>query len=635
MRSTLQPSSSTPGALAARPTHSNRSGWRRFIWIAVLALIVVLLIQVARIAQSGWTAYQLVSELRTMAQAGSPLEQLPQMHTQVEQLSITLEQLARQVRLFNPLLRRMGWLPTYGPTLAASPDLLVVAQELSALASEGLALVEPALAEADNQSRLRQAVTLLAGAENQLAGMTAHAQAAQQALAAVPVEQLHPLLAQNLAQAQPLLPLLTAGLQSAPSLPHLLGFNNPATYLVLVQNNDELRATGGFISAIGTLHLENADIAGLEFADSYAYMRPDLQYPPAPAPMQRYMNIPLLLVRDANWSPDLPTSAQLIKAMFTHDTGATVQGIVTVDLRAVELLIGGLGPLQIEGADEPISGANVVEQVKQFWTAPTDAGGTIETVGLGAWWGQRKDFIPLLANSALQRLQSGEVNLIALLQATLQALDERAIQVWVDEPAVAAPLAELGWDGGLHPADHGDFLALVDTNMGYNKVDAVLERALHYTVAWPQAGQPALATLTITYTHPLNATDDICTPTPRYGVTYEDLTQRCYFNYLRLYTPLGSELVHMTGVQPDSVLSQRGEGNTQLFAGYFILQPGQQGVVTVQYTLPADLTPANYTLLVQRQSGLRPLPLQLEIDSQTTTTILAEGRFTWSLAAMR
>ena len=60
----------------------------------------------------------------------------------------------------------------------------------------------------------------------------------------------------------------------------------------------------------------------------------------------------------------------------------------------------------------------------------------------------------------------------------------------------------LGW--GLQPEPGADFLAVVDTNMGYNKVDAVVERSLGYTVTWPDGpDQPAMATVTFTYTHPI------------------------------------------------------------------------------------------------------------------------------------
>ncbi len=79
------------------------------------------------------------------------------------------------------------------------------------------------------------------------------------------------------------------------------------------------------------------------------------------------------------------------------------------------------------------------------------------------------------------------------------ALDERALQIWSTQPTIAAELAGLGWDGGLHPSSSLDFLALVDTNMGYNKVDAVVERALTYQLQWPTGpGTPALATTTVT-----------------------------------------------------------------------------------------------------------------------------------------
>lgn len=427
------------------------------------------------------------------------------------------------------------------------------------------------------------------------------------------------------------LPPAALGIQLGPLLPKLIGLNGSATYLILVQNNDELRATGGFISAFGLLTLENARITELEFVDSYRLFNADLPYPPAPPPMQRYMDIPLLTLRDANWSPDLPTSAQLLQTLYRRETGRLVDGIVTLDLRAVELLVGALEPLEIEDAGEPITGATVIEQIKQLYTVPPSLDADIETAGLGAWWGARKEFIPLLARSARERVESGNVDFFKLLAAVQTATSERAIQLWLDDPAAQAQLVELGWDGGLHPANGADFLALVDTNMGYNKVDAVVERALDYTVTWPDgAGQPAQATVTITYTHPLSVTDEVCEATPRYGAAYEDMVERCYFNFVRLYTPGGSQLVEMAGVEPDSVKSQRGEARTQLFSGYFTMQPGETHTVTLTYTLPAQLTQTGYQLVVQRQSGTRPLPLTLTVAGEQWSTELVEGRLVWS-----
>lgn len=438
-------------------------------------------------------------------------------------------------------------------------------------------------------------------------------------------------LPKQLAPIAPFLPLLGTGVQLGNALPTLLGFNGAKTYLILVQNNHELRATGGFISAIGKLTLDKAQVVGLEFTDSYNLFRQDAAYPQAPEAMQRYMGVPLLLLRDANWSPDLPTTAKLVKALYAQDTGVTIDGIATVDLRAVQLIVGALGSLTVPGAPTPITGANIVEQIKQFWAKPLGTDDTLQTKGMEGWWGQRKDFIPALAKAARQQLQSGRINYWGLLQNTEQALNERAIQIWLAEPMAAEQLATLGWDGGLHPQPEADFLALVDTNMGYNKVNAVLKRSLSYTVTWPtDPTQPALATAAIQYTNPVTQTDPVCAATPYYGENYDDMIQRCYFDYVRLYVPGESKLVGLEGVEPDSVSTQRGEHGLRVLAGYFVLKPGEEKTITFRYQLPTRLTVPHYALLIQRQAGTGPLPLTVQVGTHTTSTNLTAGQLSWS-----
>jgi len=428
----------------------------------------------------------------------------------------------------------------------------------------------------------------------------------------------------------PLPPTLRPLLGILPHMSDLLGMNEPRTYLVLIQNNHEVRATGGFISALGRVTVENGTIAALDFQDSTRIMRDDVEYPWAPAPMRRYMGIELMLLRDANWSPDFPTTAQIVRSFYAQHNGIHVDGVVSIDLRAVELMVDALGPLTLEGLDEPLTGDSIIEQIQQFWAVPLETGETIESVGLGRWWGQRKDFMPTIADAVLERVESGDVDYARLAQAALMALDERAIQVWINELDVQEPFAALGWDGALRAAPGRDFLALVDSNLGYNKVDAVIERALEYRVEWPDSPeQPAQATATVTYSHPIELPDHRCDITPRYGTTYDDMTERCYFNYVRLYVPASSELIAIEGVDPDSITNRRGERKTRQFAGYFVLRPGEETTVTFTYRLPPTLTPDNYALSVQRQSGTLPLPFTANIDGAAIDTLVRGGRFEW------
>ncbi|MCC6457369.1 MAG: DUF4012 domain-containing protein [Caldilineaceae bacterium] len=434
--------------------------------------------------------------------------------------------------------------------------------------------------------------------------------------------------------------LFTAGVQLAPLLPGLLGFDEPHTYLLLVQNNHELRATGGFITAVGRITFDRGRITELKIEDSYAIARDDVDHPLAPEPVKRFMGIEILFLRDANWSPDFPTTAQFARSLYTQDAGVQVDGVVSIDLRAVELLVGALAPLEIPGAEEPLTGDNVMQQLVSFWDQPlgsetpeAEEGSLLERED---WVLQRKDFIPLVAQSAMARIQSGNFNALSLIDAVDAALRERAVQVWLADPTAAALIAKQGWDGRLHPEAGADYIALVDTNMGYNKANAVLENDVAYSVAWPHGPTaPAQATLAVTYRHPLQVVDERCLPLPDFGTiaSYSGQIERCYFDYVRLYVPGGSKLVALEGVEADTISSRLGERGTQVFAGYFSLKPGEEHTVTFAYTLPPAITPENYQLVVQRQAGAAPLPLEVTVGEKALHTTLVDGRLLWQPAA--
>ncbi|MCB0073972.1 MAG: hypothetical protein KDE20_21040, partial [Caldilineaceae bacterium] len=111
------------------------------------------------------------------------------------------------------------------------------------------------------------------------------------------------------------------------------------------------------------------------------------------------------------------------------------------------------------------------------------------------------------------------------------------------------------------------------------------------------------------------------------------MTERCYFDYVRLYAPRGSVLVKATGLEADSIASQPGENGTEVFAGYFVLQPGDEHVVSFEYRLPETLTPEDYALVMQRQSGAAPLPVSIQVEESRLDTVLHAGRLEWAPTA--
>lgn len=609
--------------------------------LSVLGALLLLGLLVAgyfgvTLAWAGWQTYQSAMQLRALV-ATTALDNPAALQSSLAQVADDYEQLTQVIEPILPVVERMTFVPAYGGLAGAAPKLLAAGSQALALAKVGGDLFAPTLAElratqpdGATTDLLMQALARQADALPELAPQI---DALRATLATVDATAMPAPLTPLMQAAPDLLTLADVATQLGPQLPALLGMNGAKTYLILVQNNHELRATGGFIAVVGRLTLEQGKLTALDFADSYSVYRADGRYPPAPAAMQTYMNIPVLVMRDANWSPDLPTAARVAKAIYKSDVGLEIDGIVTIDLHAVRRIFTALGEIQAPGLDTPITGENIEEQVVKMWERPAESntavGGDTQEE-LGAWWTQRKEFIPRLAQAALAKVQGGDVNPLTLGSALVGALNERSIQVWLENPEAAAILGAQGWDGALRPTADVDFLAVVDTNMGYNKVDAAIERALDYQVSWPAgADQPAQATLTLTYTHPIDAEDPGCDLTPRYGKSYADLIARCYFDYVRVYVSAGSKLIEATGFAPESITTQRGERKTQLFTGYFITPPHSTHQVTFTYTLPSTLTPDNYRLVVQRQSGTQPLPITVTVDGRVTTTTLAGGLWEW------
>lgn len=537
-------------------------------------------------------------------------------------LTEAMTRLQRRVRPIGPLLRGLGFVPRYGPLLASSEPILDAGGQAATLLEKTLA--QAAALDLDPGAdgdwvRLGPALTPLADGfaalDEQMGGLPLSDETA---------------VGRRLQQLRAAAALAATASALGDAWPDLLGTARPATYLILVQNNHELRATGGFISALAPATWREGRLQPIEFVDSYAIFDQDLAYPPAPLPMQRYMEIQLLTLRDGNWSPDLPTSARLIRTLYQQHTGLAVDGVITLDLDAVALLLPAFGQLRVPGVETPIGAANVESALVALWNEPVTADSSAATPYEGDWWAQRKDFVGQLAGAAFSRLQAREVDAAALAAGMVQALDRRAVQVVLFNPAAQAVLKARGWDGAMQPQAEADYLAVVDTNMGYNKVDAVLARSVAYQVTWPDGPNAApVATLTLTYAHPLEVDDPVCAAKSYYGAAYEEMIARCYFDYSRVYVPAGSELLDVQGWLEGTVTSRPGEAGTWQWAGYFVLPPGSQHQVTLRYRLPPTIQEAGYRLVMQRQAGTDPLPVTLAAGTARRTTTLVDGRLTW------
>ena len=202
------------------------------------------------------------------------------------------------------------------------------------------------------------------------------------------------------------------------------------------------------MSAIGTLTLHQGQMESFSFEDIYQVDDFSQPYPDAPPQFLRYMLSEIWLARDANWSPDYPTSVEALLQLYGISRDADVDGVIAVDQVALQQIVRAFEPVQVEGWPEPATGENVIDLVRQSWSPEGDfSGWDLE------WWRNRKSFMSDLAGALRTRVETAPQSLdpARVLQTGLTILDHRHAQIWLaDEPA-RAWVRQNGWDGLFGP----------------------------------------------------------------------------------------------------------------------------------------------------------------------------------------
>lgn len=504
-----------------------------------------------------------------------------------------------------------GWLPKIGGDLAAAPHLFDAGQAAVEGALPLFQLSKPGLAALSEGAG--KALPLLMEAARREPEALAAAEAAfgraLNAWQAVDVTRLSP----GLARFAPLLDNALGALSMVPDglrlLPHLLGADGPKRYLVLAQNSDEMRATGGFISGVGVLEVDGGEIKNLTFGDSYLVWNDAVPHPIPPIALETHMWAQLLVFRDANWWADFPTSAQKARDLYEQDAGQTADGVIAIDTPALQLLVEAVEPVYLEEYDDTITGENLMTRIQEYWSSPAgeaDSDGEKDA----QWWWQRKQFMGILAQAVMQRLLGdvGDLDPMKLVENLPRLLSERHALFYI--PEAQAMLRQARWDGAMVSAP-GDYLFVVDSNVGFNKVNPLVEQSILYTVRL-DSSQPT-AELRIRYTHGSQARLDQCVHESRYGETYQDMMDRCYWDYLRVFVPSGAELLQREGLE-DGDLAEP-EAGRAVMDGLLVLPPGETREVVFRYRLPAGVLAGDvYTLYVQKQSGTWAVPLAVVVE---------------------
>ncbi len=392
----------------------------------------------------------------------------------------------------------------------------------------------------------------------------------------------------------------------------LLGKDAPRTYLMIFQNDAELRPTGGFWTAYGLMKVDNGKITPLASDDIYALDARFNSRIPAPRPIKDYhINVPYWNLRDMNISPDFPTSIELFLQHYNKITNNKdqIDAVIALDTKVLTDLVEVLGQVGVTGfgnfSSEPDPRCDgcpqIIYQLEWLAGRPRDY---IET--------DRKGFLSPLMHSLLSNAMGSEKSKITpLAQSVLDNLNQKHILFYFldDETQKAAKLANI--DGSITQTETDiDYFHLNDANMSSAKTNLFLTQKIKHEIS-SQNGKVEHK-VTVTYTNPSKASNcnlekgDLCLNAPMYR------------NWFRFYVPLGSTLEKMTGTEVKALEYE--ELNKQVFEGFYgnkaPLYAESSSSTSVQYTssVPAS---QNYTLLLQKQPGTKPIAYEMIVNGKS------------------
>lgn len=360
------------------------------------------------------------------------------------------------------------------------------------------------------------------------------------------------------------------------------------TYLILFQNNLELRPGGGFIGSFGILKVRDGKLLHFSVHDTGNFdgRIPDTIEPPYP--MKETLHINAWKLRDSNYSPDFPENAKQAEIFYRMGQGTEqFDGIVAVTAHVLTSFLKVIGPVKIDGfpgtysADKAI--LDLEYQVEQGYLKQDIA------------FGERKSVMGMLGLEILHRAKTLSLSKkYELFQTILDDLHQKDIQLAFKDEALQEQVAAAHWDGALDSSWKNDYLFVVDANLNSFKSDYFVKRSYAYTADLSQ--DVPKAKLAVTYRHTAQA---------------RDWFTKDYQTYLRVYVPAGSYLHTVTGAAKDPMY---GEFLGKKYFGVLVQVPlGTEKTVKFEYDLPRELSSEWYDLKIQKQPGLSDVPVSVMI----------------------
>ncbi len=374
-------------------------------------------------------------------------------------------------------------------------------------------------------------------------------------------------------------------------------------YLILFQNDNELRPTGGFLTAYAIINVENGKVEAEKSDDIYELDQKYKKTEAIPPELGRYLTTEKLWnLRDMNVSPDFKTSMDQFYSVYKNIPGEpeSIDGIIAVDTHFLTNLMKVLGPVEVPGYgtfsaenDPRCDCPQIIYVLSEIITRPTPYLREDRKGILG----------PLMRSLLTKAYTAPKQQWPQLFETGFKSVMARHAQMYfLDESAQAA--AETAQAAGrMQPVENSDFLGIVNANLGGAKSNLFVSYDAVQTVSAPRDG---MITKSVEITYKNSRKGDNCNLEA--GLLCLNSTLR---DWTRIYVPAGSELVEAQGFTEEAKIYD--ENGFTVFDGFFTLEPLGTAKLKLTYKVPYN-DMEKYRITVWKQGGIERYELLSDVE---------------------
>jgi len=387
-------------------------------------------------------------------------------------------------------------------------------------------------------------------------------------------------------------------------------------YLVILQNSDELRATGGFMGSYSNYSIKNGKMENFEIRDIYDPDGLYHGYKEAPAGMSEYLSSGNgMRLTDANWYPELSKSAKNIISFFEEIETKKYDGVIFVNLDLIENILEATGEIYLADYQASINKDNFSELARSG----------------------RQDFFPgsnektNFLNSSLTAIKFKLTNLAkenpqkiaALLK---NAILEKNIQAYSQNEEIENIFKKYQLAGQLANPEKQRYFYLVESNVGINKANRLVNRKMEIKIEDQDFQRQT--TIKIIYQNKNNKNQEF--PDNPF---LEEAKHMSYINYQRFLTNPGNQVesIKINGqiVEPEdyqiSFIKNDANQDFKEIALLVTIPEEEEKTVKIQLTETNNFQNQK-NILIQKQSGIEEIPLKIDFLGEISDLIVKKDQ---------